>query len=531
MFDLSKINFINDENRRSNYSFVGLKKENDSINFHLPIGFNDFKKDSFEDTKDLFLNLYKIFKKFQKNHIKNRDGNINQKGGFEFINEENETILLYSKINMFDSILDEFDDMDIYAFQIKRSKSDKIDYSKIDKYIDQAIFLENHTIYLDEVEINKDTLAFDESELVEMFCYIYCDIKKALVDDRDIAVEIQSLALNFREKHLTYDSSLFEEHSFEITKNILKDRLEVIDKYALLKDATYDKFYEAIYIFLYGNPFFEGDEDIYWGIDNFAFVWEEMCHYYFFEKHKDSIFFADTSSFENGEVGGNKCYKKDDFQYPFVLNYAEEDKYLYPDLVCKDNYIINNLELNITEELSKSSYGGYYKIEISHKLIKILGEELKNKYDFKKRIYSFYNEENGYENIFISYIKNDMSYDYTTETKRNKDYRLLSTQLEEDYIQKVIQDKIIDFKYMIIDSLKEINNNKVQKDIKKQLLYKLALQSTDEKLIIDNIFYIPSSLNKTNHVEIESLHNSDIEVRYLNFNDATKSYLEYKDDE
>ena len=264
MFDLSKINFIDDSNRKNSYSFVGLQKnDNNSIDFYLPIGFDEFPKDNFDEVKNLFLGLYKIFKKFEKNHTKDRDGNINAKGGFEFETIEDETIMLYSKINMFDTILDEFDEMDIYAFHIKRSNSDDIDYSKLDKYMDRAIFLEDDIIYIDEVEINRDILYFDESELVEMFCYIYWDIKKALSEDEEIDSNIINLALNFREKYLTYDSSLFEEDSFELTREMLKERLEIIDKKSLLKDAVYDKFYEAIYIFLYGNPFFDGDSDMY----------------------------------------------------------------------------------------------------------------------------------------------------------------------------------------------------------------------------------------------------------------------------
>jgi len=543
MFDLSKINFINDENRISHYSFVGLQKDNDSINFYLPIGFNDFKQDSFENTKDLFLNLYKIFKKYQKNHIKNRDGNINQKGGFKFQSEENETILLYSKINMFDSILDEFDDMDIYSFHIKRQKSDKIDYSKIDEYIDQAIFMDNDTIYLDEVEINQDSLLFDESELVEMFCYIYCDIKKALLDDRDIPVEIQSLALNFREKHLTYDSSLFAENSFEITKDILKDRLEVIDKNALLKDATYDKIYEAIYIFLYGNPFFDGDEDIYWGIDNFAFVWEEMCHYYFFDKFKEDILFADTRSFENEEIGLNYCYKKDGFEYPFVLNYEEEKKYLYPDLV-----------INIKEE-KKLEFDNFFFTTSKTYTIPSGYNTFTNEYiEIKKR----YKDNNILNDVFkvenILSINND-NYNLVKEgyiLKQNRDYngeyqsyikrlkssiiRYLNFRKKTLKIDNEIElfydtiNMIMDFKYMTKKTIKSNNNDKVNTDIKKQLLYKLALQSRDKELIIDNIFYIPSYLNKTDDIGIKSLNNSNIEVRYLNFNDAIKSYLEYSNE-
>ncbi|MCK4441841.1 MAG: hypothetical protein KAU90_07520, partial [Sulfurovaceae bacterium] len=258
-----------------------------------------FPKDSFNEVKNLFLDLYKVFRKFQQDKIKNRDGSLNDKGGFEFQTIEDETILLYSKINMFDTILDEFDEMDIYSFHIKRSNTEHIDYSKIDKYIDRAIFLENNIIYLDEVEVNRDILHFYEAELVEMFCYIYLDIKKVLQEEESISQHIVTLALNFREKYLTYESSLFEENSFEITKDTLKERLEIIDKKSLLKDEVYDKFYVAIYTFLYGNPFFEGDSDIYWGINNFSFIWEEMAHYYFFDKYKDKILEIENDYIQN----------------------------------------------------------------------------------------------------------------------------------------------------------------------------------------------------------------------------------------
>jgi len=563
MFNLSQNDFIDDENRKNNFSFVGLKTESDGIKFYLPKGFNGFDKSSFEDTKNLFLNLYKIFKKFSQKIIKDRDGSINKNGGFAFQSEENETIVLYSKLNMFDTILDEFDDMDIYSFDIKRRKTDKIDYSKIDKYIDQATFLEDDTIYLDEVEIKKNTLIFDESELVEMFCYIYCDIKKALEDEKDIPIEIQSLSMRFIERHLAHDSSLFAEDSFEITKDILKDRLEIIDRNSLLKDATYDRLYEAIYTFLYGNPFFDGDKDIHWGIDNFAFVWEEMCHHYFFENYKDDILFADTNSFKQTQIGENTCYIKNWFKYPFILNYVEkkedkiiEKKYLYPDLV-----VLRSSEKNIEKFLEETSLGlgnihthNSWKYDRYHNYIITI---YINKIEFDCGVFFVDLKENDNtikisdNNIYFKKTnKKDYPYNYWVSEiyilkKPLKNIEVFewkdnySTAILEKYNNEILNfilvslnlksnyKLIIDFKYMSIESLNETINDKVEEDIKKQLLYKLALQSTDTELIIENRFYIPSYSEPTSDTKIPSLHDSDIEVKYLNFNNATISYLEY----
>jgi len=90
-----------------------------------------------------------------------------------------------------------------------------------------------------------------------------------------------------------------------------------------------------------------------------------------------------------------------------------------------------------------------------------------------------------------------------------------------------MKNQIIDFKYLSKEIL-EKKDTKVENDIKKQILYKLALYSIGKQLEVQNVFCIPSYLETTR--VINNLHNSDIVVGYLNFNDAKKSYLEYKND-
>jgi hypothetical protein len=494
MFDLSKINFIDNTNRTTNYSFVGLQYNTQSgkIDFYLPLGFEEFPQDSFETTKEIFFEFYKIFKKFQKNKIKNRDGNINAKGGFEFQSEDNETILLYSKINMFDTILDEFDEMEIYSFDVKRTSSKHIDYGQLDKYIDRAIFLEDNIIYLDEMEIQKDVLSFDTAELIEMFCYIYTDIKKALTDDEDIAEHIISFGINFKEKYLTYDSSLFEENSFEITKDILKERLEIIDKKSLLKDSIYDKYYEAIYTFLYGHPFFEGDDDIYWGIDNFAFVWEELCQSYVFKHYKNDVLYADYKNEANLTLNGHtRMYAKeaDEESYPFKVTYGDEVKYLYPDLVS-DNVLT----------LTKNQYMGNYKL-----LIKKKNWE---KYEKKLIRFNKTNWQLGYgcidkSNIAIS--SKDSKNDYFNQVSRDNDYEALRSFI-----------RIIDYKYKIKSDIDK-------KDIIKQKFYELAY---GKDKVLENKFILPTYKNNDLFVyKCEEL-DDGFSIEYWNTKILFKEYLD-----
>ena len=374
-----------------------------------------------------------------------------------------------------------------------------------------------------------------------MFSYIYLDIKKALQEE-NIAPHIIFLASKFKEKYLTYNSSLFEESSFEITKEILKDRLEIIDRESLLKDAIYDKFYEAIYIFLYGNPFFEGDNDIYWGINNFAFIWEEMAQYYFFNDYKKNILFSDTDNFEKTKVGWKICYKKDNFDYPFILKYEEKSKYFYPDLVIKmeqekelrfDDFFITTLK-PYTIASGYNTYKNYYI-------------ELKSEYQNNNLLNDVFKVDNILRITDDNYQLVEDGYVAKQNRKFNGEYESYLTRLKESIIRYLeyrrktaksisdknifykIKDKIIDFKYLSKEDLEEKNPKRII-DIKKQLLYQLAYQATNKNLMIDNRFYIPSCSEKTTHTEVKNLHDSFIQVKYLNFDDAKKSYLEYKND-
>ncbi len=68
MFDISNIHFIDDTNRTTNYSFVGLQHNNESglIDFYLPLGFEAFPRDDFEAIKELFLDSIRFLKSFKK---------------------------------------------------------------------------------------------------------------------------------------------------------------------------------------------------------------------------------------------------------------------------------------------------------------------------------------------------------------------------------------------------------------------------------------------------------------------------------
>ena len=63
--------------------FVGIKKneKNGKPEFRLPIGFDDFPEGDFNATKQLFFRMYRTFKKFERDNLKNFQDNKPKKKG------------------------------------------------------------------------------------------------------------------------------------------------------------------------------------------------------------------------------------------------------------------------------------------------------------------------------------------------------------------------------------------------------------------------------------------------------------------
>src|SRR5690606_15366331 len=127
------------------------------------------------------------------------------------------------------------------------------------------------------------------------------------------------------------------QETFGETLTILKDTLDDIDKFTAYKDEDYWHFFEAVYTFLYGENEYENSEDgNIWGLDNFAYIWEELCYNFAItdEFSSEQLIFAD-------KFGRFSTYN--DFKNPFTVQInGQHRRYLRPDLVAIENVLKND---------------------------------------------------------------------------------------------------------------------------------------------------------------------------------------------
>ena len=285
-----------------NYSFVGIQKQNDELYFYLPKGFDArlSELDTFVGKRDLFFLLYKILGTFkeiciEKGYIddigelgtQDRDGVINSHRGSEIQDEEDDSEnIFYSKLDIITHFLKAYEEPKILALAYRLGKSNKFDVSQIHKYLHQAVYLPNHAAYVDEMLLPRRVMQFESTDIVTMYCYLFCEIKQQLGEG--VNAEITALAERFRQHHLGNQDSLFDEQSYEQVLDILKEALETIDHNTPIKDADYWLYYEAIKLFLYGN-WHQAENGEIWGIKNFHSVWESMCLTYIVQRTDPSL--------------------------------------------------------------------------------------------------------------------------------------------------------------------------------------------------------------------------------------------------
>ena len=284
------------------YSFVGIQKQDDELCFYLPKGFDVLLSElnTFLAKRDLFFLLYKIlgtFKKIciEKGYIDNsgefstqdRDGVINSHRGSEIQDEEDDSEnIFYSKLDIITHFLNAYEEPKILALAYRLGKSNKFDVSQIHKYLHQAVYLPNHAAYVDEMLLPRRVMQFESTDIVTMYCYLFCEINQQLGEVAN--AEITALAERFRQHHLGNQDSLFDEQSYEQVLDILKDALETIDHNTPIKDADYWQYYEVIQLFLYGN-WHQAENGEIWGIKNFHSVWESMCLTYIVQRTDPSL--------------------------------------------------------------------------------------------------------------------------------------------------------------------------------------------------------------------------------------------------
>ncbi len=536
MFDLSNIDIIKTDQERdySSYSFVGLQrnKQTDRLEFWLPLGFDDFDRTDFNLVKGFFFKMYRTFKTYlqrkqndmeSKDITIDRDGIIENENGFSFINKNNEQVVFYGKLNSLDKILEGYDELRISSLEKRQRRSPEIDYSKIHRYMHQAIYLDEDVIYIDEMNIAKNILIKESPPILQLFCFIYTEIKRELEELENISDRAAELAEEFKENYLQPNSSLFGEDTFAETVDILRETLEDIDTKTAYKDDDYWHFFEAVEAFLYGERQ-EDNEGIYWGFSSFYDIWEDMCQTYVLNtpEYKEKAIFADIK----GSLENLLNVTLNPFEV--TLNNYREKRYLRPDVVLKEK------EYEIEE---------FYKINIEefYKINKI--------YRQGKSAYGIFFV--NYSSLLADHPKIINKFNELCEVETNEQTRKKFSYMFEENLEKFrlfVVDQIrnislfyitiIDYKYMRIcdyetyspDSIDKNGENKVKDDIQKQLIYEWTVQQ-NWKAKTESEFWIPYFSN--NPLEVEKIHpvkntdfnKSQIKLVKINFKTLQDFYI------
>lgn len=383
MFNFKTLKLTKRCDSESTNSFVGIRRnENGEVEFRLPHGFDDFPENDFEATKDLFFKMYRTFKKFERDNWRQnildtrsagKDQIQKEKDGYRFKNKEDNDVVLYSKIALIENLLDVYRDLALDQMERRIGADEKVDYSKIDRYLDRAIYLENDVIYIDEMNLPRQTLRYESTTLIDLFCFIVSELQNELAED--IEPRVQELAHRFSEQHLSHEESLFNEETFETTIRTLKGILDDIDKRTAYKDEDYWRLYDAIEMFLYGELDMEKPDELgtFWGISNFSSVWEDMCSTYhfsyytedrIFEGNMNIILYADTNIIFNGKRVANSksanyfpIYKNANFSDPFFIKFRGKKRWIRPDFVTN----FHGVEIYDWKYMAKESFVTYNK--------------------------------------------------------------------------------------------------------------------------------------------------------------------------
>lgn len=514
MFDLSNIDIIKTDQERgySSYSFVGLQrnKETDRLEFWLPLGFDDFDHTDFNLVKGFFFKMYRTFKTYlqrKQNYMQSkyitidRDGIIENENGFSFINENNEQVVFYGKLNSLDKILEGYDELRISSLEKRQRRSPEIDYSKIHRYMHQAIYLDAHVIYIDEMNIAKNILIKESPPILQLFCFIYTEIKRELEELENISDRAAELAEEFKENYLQPNSSLFGEDTFAETVDILRETLEDIDTKTAYKDDDYWHFFEAVEAFLYGERQ-EDNKGIYWGFSSFYDIWEDMCQTYVLTtpEYKERAIFADVEGRLKPLINEHPINP-----FQLKLNNLEKVRYLRPDLVLKAK------EYAIEE---------FYKAESI--------DLLEGKPAFRVRLLNFLNVKKSYPEVYDKYRKlsrlepnNQTGYSIRPRNMFSEDLEIFKQFLKQAFDSSSPFIKIIDYKYMRIRDYERyspnyIDNNgenKVKDDIQKQLVYEWTIQQ-NWNAKTESEFWIPYFSNDP--LEFEKIPPLKVNNTYFN---------------
>lgn len=564
MFNFEELDIQKNTNDIKN-SFVGIRKssETDRMTFYLPKGFDDFEV-SYDSIKKMFFSMYKTFKKFEIDNFHNFDKMLDKEGknrdntnsrhskGYSFSDDETvNEILLYSKIDIIDDFFKIHKELDIDSIVQRFGSTDNIDYSNIEFLLNEGVFLENDAIFISDNTSEKNVIESSISELAEIYCYIYKELSIEL--DNCVSPMISEVANNFSYKYLTSLQSLFNKDNYDLTILILKDCLDVIDKRTAYKDYLYYNIYEVIEQFLYGQLSVDDDNGSFWGINNFSYIWEDMCNSYMLTSSSRKILYCDSSleseyfysthdNLIRRNSGGHLVYTDKEFINNFHIEMNGHKRWIRPDIILINKNYNRNLNHLISkdlisldiENLNHKLLGNIGKVNISLKLKEknIDGNEdslyaehvfkyFKNEFSgLKSTTHSLYHKAKGHQFIEITekFIKlKNISKEVFDGMRSKKDM-----EGEDDNIY------IIDWKYVPSVFFKKISE-KLNVDIIKQLTYEFCIaQNESNETEFVSQFCIPKHCTSNRLVIGQSqlpMSESNIQIISLNFNFLQREYI------
>ena len=555
-------------------SFVGIRQDKylGKMAFTVPKGFEDFEV-NYENVKNLFFSMYRTFDKFLETAKKNENLDDkptgkdntqidNHRGAYIFTDEDNNETILYSKIDLIDSIFQLYKEMEIESLIQELGLVEDIDYSKIDRYLDKGIYLDNHAIFIENMVGYRNIVRGVPSELIEIFCYIYHELANEL--KQEVSESIKEISFNFSYKCLSPEQSLFSEYSFESTMNTLKDCLDNIHKMTAYKNGQYWDIYEAVEHFLYGSLEFDKDSSQgFWGVNNFSYIWEEMCNYMVAVSNEYKILYCDTklplNQYKDHLLKQNRIWiDKNEIENVFHIDLHGYKRWLRPDIITRpviaNDYNENPLDSVIKGEKkilsikshevkSRLSFGTNninidFSLNVNREInanqnsdIIKKGEEIFNRFsNYFSNLYRIkgvaHGSLKGYQ--YIPKGKYSFSVKNLSKDKYDEIYQKIFNSYENNNIENENRTYITDWKYYFESDFEKIdyrNNDRINISIIKSLAYEFCLQQALD-IPINSQFAIPFYDFNCNDIVIDlKMLDCTIELVKMNFLKIQEIYL------
>lgn len=286
MIDFSSLHVKAGNDSEKKYSFVGI---HDNV-LYLPKGSDAWAAEinsaapalKFTLAQEAILLLYRTLETFRATCnpplAADRDSAQRAVGGAELLaqGEEYGEVLYYRQLDILDGILQRFDELEILTLAQRYGRSEQIDVARLHQELERATFTEDHSFFVDAMNMPRMEADHTPAELVQMYCYALLEVKRWLREDEDVHRDIQVLAAQFVELHLNPGDGLFAFDSWQATRTLMLDRLDAIERTTAYKDPAFHDFHEALERFLRGS-LKQADQGWQWGISTFAPVWEAIC--------------------------------------------------------------------------------------------------------------------------------------------------------------------------------------------------------------------------------------------------------------